>query len=99
MATLHISEYEDLIRDAKGAVIPVATLKAPVQSITFTASTQSAALKANTKYVRVFADAKAHLAIGASPTATVANMPIAANSAEYFGVDGGQIIAAYDGVT
>ena len=53
------------------------------------------------RFVRVKADADAHLVFGENPTATVSSTPIEANVAEYFGVEivrnRNIKIAAYDG--
>lgn len=69
------------------------------QEVTFTVSTQSAAFNANTRLIRVQADADAHLAFGANPTATLNSMPLVANVPEYFGVSPGDKVATYDGAS
>ena len=64
------------------------------QVVTFTTTTQSAALSASTKFVRVIADADCHIETGANPTATTGSMKLIAGAAEYFGVTPGHKIAA-----
>jgi len=73
-------------------VLPSPVLAAQV--VTFTTSTQSSALNADTTYVRVVADADCHLEVGGNPTATTGSVvKLTAGSAEYFGVTPGHKIA------
>lgn len=104
MATAHISEYKDLVKDATGKYVPVASEPAiATQAVTFTTSAQSAAFNTATKFIRVVCSEKAHFLVGANPTATVSHPYMAADSPEYFGVlyhvaSGFQYkIAFYDG--
>lgn len=83
--------------DTHGRVLPICQLPAASQAVTFTTSAQSAAFAADTKFIRVVADAAAHIAVGDNPTATATSMFLPANSVEFFGVKGGDKIAAYDG--
>ena len=57
-----------------------------------TASNASTAFAAKT-VVRVYASVKAHVAVGATPTATTGDCPVAAAAAEYFYVDSAEKIA------
>ncbi len=89
MATLRIAEITGL---ANG---PLAEMPPAVQQVvTFTTSTQSAAV--TTRYVRVTSDADCVLAFGADPTAATATgaVGLSAGVAEYFGVTIGHKIAA-----
>ena len=47
----------------------------------------------------MIADADAFLVFGASPTATASGMFLPGNTVEYFGVEAGQKVAAYDGTS
>ena len=98
MATLFITEYEDLAHaglDARAqAGLENGTTR---QTVTFTTSTASAAFGTYTKFIRVMADAYACLEFGSAPTATATDHPIQANVEYWFGVVGGQKVAAYDG--
>ena len=53
----------------------------------------SNAFQAGTRVIRVHTDAICSVAIGNDPTATANTRRMAANTTEYFGVDGGQKIA------
>ena len=98
MAYLFIQEYEELVTDGKGQMVPVGREPAvATQRVTFTTSTASTAFNARTKFIRVTGDAAAYLAFGASPTATASSMLLPSGAVEYFGVTGGQKVAAYDG--
>lgn len=61
-------------------------------------SVQSDPMPAGTKFVRVHTDAICHVTAGSAPTASAANMRMAADSTEYFGIAPGQRIAAITGV-
>ena len=102
MANLWITEYSDIGESWGGDKILVGREPALAhQKITYTTSAQSVALHEKTRFVRVKADADAHLVFGENPTATVSSTPIEANVAEYFGVEivrnRNIKIAAYDG--
>ena len=68
-----------------------------VQKVTFTTTTQSAALNAKTTFVRLKADGDFHFKVGNSvadtPTATTNDTPVSADVAEYFGAAPGVKIA------
>ena len=101
MATAKISEYAALVVDHQGKVVPVAQ-EPPLttQEVTFTTETDSNAFDANTKFVRVVADAKAHFRFGTGVQAAVATDPyLAADLPEYFGVIGGDQVSFYDGTS
>lgn len=95
MAKLYITEFNDLALDPSG-VRPQVPQMPPVaeQVVTFTTTTQSAALNAATRFVRIIADADCHIAVGADPTATTSGMKLISGQAEYFGVTPGHKIAA-----
>ena len=99
MANLYISEYGAITtvqsdREQAGSEPPKAT-----QKVSYTASAASAAFNGDTGFVRVIADADAFLVFGASPTATASGMFLPGNTVEYFGVEAGQKVAAYDGTS
>ncbi len=99
MATLYITEYETLAPIDHGIFAQCGYEDGGVteQTVTYTTSTASTAFQDETRFVRVVADALAHVEFGSAPTATISNKPIQANVPEYFGVVGGQKVAAYDG--
>lgn len=105
MATLQITEFAYMTKDANNQLIPVGELDSVVttQTVTYTTSTQSNTLDKRTRFVRVIADADCHLAAGTNPTATASDPRLEANVAEYFGVQpkgtSDTKIAAYDGVS
>ena len=106
MATAIITEYRQLAQDANGHTVPVGQEPAIAsQSVTYTTSTQSAALSEKTRFVRIVTDADAHINVGTSPSADTSDTRIEANVAEYFGVDpraveaGNVLIAFYDGTS
>ena len=84
MANLYITEFRDAV-DGVPLAGPVAE-----QVVTFTTTTQSAALNGSTRLVRLMADANAHIAYGANPTATTSNMKVPANTAILLRVEPGQ---------
>ena len=97
-ATCKISEYDNLVIDASGRTVPVAAEPARAeQTVTYTTSTASAAFAAQTKFIRIICDAKAHFKVGGSPTATASSPYLAADTAEYCGVRRNLQIAFYDG--
>jgi hypothetical protein len=88
MATLYITEFTM-------AMSTIGTTKAPIlpqppnfeQTVTISATAaQSGAFDEDTNCIRVIADAACSILIGANPVATAANMRLAANVPEYFGV-------------
>jgi len=105
MATVQIAEYEDMAEDARGE--PVAAGMEPrvtQQTVTYTTSTQTAALNRRTRFVLITTDGtKAHFRVGVNPTSTAADPHVAANGALFIGVRpnlvrGGTLeIAFYDG--
>ena len=97
MANIYISEFANLARQSGaqvGSCPPVAE-----QKVAYTTSTASAAFATRTTFVRLLADADAHVKFAASPTATAANMLLKADVDYFFGVIAGQKVAAYDGTT
>lgn len=98
MAIAFISEYTELREDATGLELPVPREPpVAVQAVTYTTSAQSAQFNARTRYVRIIADAKAHFSFGGSPVATANDPYLPVDSAEYFGVNGFDRVAFYDG--
>lgn len=96
MANLWITELRTMPIDCNGKTVEAALLPAiTTQKVTISGtSAQSAALNADTKFVRVMADANCCILAAADPTATTSNLPLTAEGAEYFGVFAGQKIAA-----
>jgi hypothetical protein len=88
MATCQIVQFQDAQNDNQiqvaGAYNGIAT------------ATSSAAMNADTRLVRIIADATVYLDFtGAAATANSLRLP--ANTVEYFGVMPGQTISCYDG--
>lgn len=101
MATMYIREYKYLCRDEGGNVIQAGYEDGFTtgQAVTFTTSTQSAAFQDDTKVVRITCDAEAFLDFGTNPTATAADgLNVQADTPEFFGVQPGQKVAAYNGL-
>lgn len=77
MAKLHITEFSNL-QNAVGVGHAQESAQLPMlppvaqQVVTFTTTTQSAALNASTRFVRLIADADCHIEVGANPTAAPA---------------------------
>lgn len=100
MANLYISEYSSLATDPNAMGVPVGSEPSEAtQKVSYTTATQSSAFGGNTRFVRVIADADAHLLFGANPTATASHMLVKANTAEYFGVEATQKVSVYDGTS
>ena len=95
MAKIWITEFVDVgMRGSSIPVMPIAKMDgSATQVVTFSSTTQSAALAADTRFVRVVSDADCHIAAGSSPTATTSDLKLTAGSAEYFGVTPGHKIA------
>lgn len=101
MANLYISEYSSIGKSSGNTI--QAPFEPPLaeQKISFTASTQSAALNAQTRVIRVHPDADCHIAIGSNPTATASNRRMIADQTEFLSIPQGSSlkIAAYDGTS
>ena len=69
------------------------------QLFSFTTSTQSAAFDEATRLVRVIADADVILEFGVNPTALATGIKVPAGTVEYFEVNPGDKVAAYDGTS
>lgn len=98
MANLYITEFEDLGVDGKGTSVPVGKCP-PVaqQKLTYTGtSAASNDFDKRTRYIRVTADADAHLEFGSSPTATNAKLLLPSGSVEYFAVNPETKVAAIE---
>lgn len=97
MANLYITEFSSQGVDggSKAPVVPVPQMPPLAQQVvTFTTTTQSAALNASTRFVRLIADADCHIEVGSNPTATTSSMKLISGQPEYFGIGPGQKIAA-----
>ena len=101
MAKLFITEFELNSQDPTGEGLWIPNLSQVVahQFVTFTTSIQSAAFNKRTSFIRLLADAASHVKVDGNPTATNEHTRLAPNSAEHFGVSGGDKIAAYDGTS
>lgn len=99
MATAYITEYSGLgIQQGIGVPAPKEPALAS-QSVSYTSSTQSSALNAKTRLVKIHPDAAAHIAVGSNPTATASSEFLAADTDHWRSVNGGEKIAVYDGTT
>lgn len=95
MAKLYIAEFDSITPTAEGGAAQIARSQPIIeQTVAISGVTaQSAAFNAATKFIRVHTDAICSIAISANPTATVANMRMAADQTEYFGITAGQKVA------
>lgn len=90
MATLWISVFESAVEVAMGA---------PLQEMTVSiggASAQSTVIAGSARAhrrVRLLADSKCHVAIGADPTAAATSLPLTPEGAEYFFAEAGWKVA------
>lgn len=89
MATLYITEFEQVAAGTNGLQVQAA-LQLPLaeQTVAITTSTQSNALNAGTRLVRLHADAVCSVLFGTNPTALTTSMRMAAGQTEYFMVNG-----------
>lgn len=99
MAKLHVSEYGGLVQTSGGVSPLVAEPPTAEQVVSYTTSTQSSAFNANTKVIRLVADADAYIKVGADPTADANDKFLPSGVVEYFYVQPGDKIAAYDGTS
>ena len=90
MGILYITEFADEGKDQSGNLAPVAMMP-PIaqQAITFTTSTQSAVLNAQTRLVRLHTDSICSVRFAVNPTAVTTDARLAANMTEYFAVPPG----------
>jgi len=89
MALLNITELAAL-RLVDGGPAQIGQLpEEAVQEVTFSASTQSTAFGAKTKYIRLVSDADCRIKVGENPTATGTDLLLKAGVIEYFGVPSG----------
>lgn len=97
MATLWITELDVLPRGRAGESIPVGHWP-PIaeQTVSFTTATQSSAFSARARFIRVQASAACCIAIGSNPTATTSSAPLAADSAEYLGINPGDKLSVVE---
>jgi hypothetical protein len=105
MATLYVSEYKQIAtvqNQQNYAPVPAQAAQEPSlvdQTVAISgSSTQSAAFNNQTTLIRVHTDAICSIAIAANPTATTSTKRLAANTTEYFGVNGTQKIAVITNV-
>lgn len=91
MATLYITEIATQGQDGntKQIILPQFPPLAEQTVAIAAGSAQSAALNASTTMVRLHTDAVCSVAIGANPTATAANMRMAANTSEWVSIPRG----------
>ena len=101
-ATCSVGEFRAQQTDPGLSLLamPVLDSALAVQKITYTTSTQTAALNASTVYVYITCDALAYIAVGANPTATATSLRIPANTVVYFSLATKSLkIAFYDGTS
>lgn len=86
MGIAYITEFENL-ENVGGSIGQIAA-QPPIaeQTVSYTTHTESSALNANTKYVRVHTDSICSVSFGTAPSATTSKMRMAANQTEYFKV-------------
>lgn len=81
------------LKDDNGQVMPVVKFAAS-QAVSFSTSTQSTAVSAQTDVVRLVATTDCHVQIGTNPTATTSSAFLPAGVVEYVGIKGGDKVAA-----
>lgn len=95
MPKLYITEFPRIGYSNLGgtplSLTPLAD--ATTQVITFSTTTQSAALSASTTIVRVVSDTNCYVTAGSNPTATSNDLRLVADIAEYFSVTPGHKLA------
>lgn len=102
MANMYIREYNYICRDEGGNAVQAGYEDGnrTGQAVAFTTSTASAAFQSDTVMVRISCDAEAFLDFGTAPAAIAADgVQVQADTPEFFGVKGGQKVAAWDGVS
>lgn len=88
MSTLYITEFSGLQTNPNRGEITAAVVP-PLANQTVAiggASGQSAAVNADTRLVRIVADANCHIAFGPDPVATTSMLRMTADAPEYFQV-------------
>lgn len=96
MATCYITEYSGI--GSVNVAGQNTVMQAPggfqaTNNVTITTATQSAAFGARTRLIEVSPDAICSVLVGDNPTATTANMRIAADQVRYYVVSPGQKIS------
>lgn len=101
MSTAYLTEYARLPRDTDNDNIQAPPPAIASQKITYTTSTQSAAFKEDTRFVRIDIEDSsvgwAHVLFGENPTATASHQRFFHRDPEVRGVNGGEKAAFYDG--
>lgn len=99
MATAYITGYQ-FVGVQHGSIVPVAFEPAvDNQTVTFTSAVQSSAFNADTRLIRLIADADCHLLFGENPTATASHQMVPADTEIWRMVVPGQRVSVYDGTT
>lgn len=100
MATLWITEYNNIGYGAAGVPSPIAFEPAiSDQTVTFTTATSSTAFAAGTKFIRLFSSADCHVVFGSSPTATASKQKLSAGVEYWRAVVAAQKVSVYDGTS
>lgn len=92
---LTVTEFSTKGSAQNYAVVPIEVAQMPAltkQNLNFISggpAVASSAFGASTRLIRVHAKAACSIVVGANPTATTDDTPMAANSTEYFGVSPG----------
>lgn len=89
MAYIYITEYREQAKDTMGHLLPAGLEPAIANQRVGNAgaSTQSAALDAQTKFVMVHTDSICSIKFGANPTAVVGEHRMGAGETRYYGVN------------
>ena len=96
MTVLRIKEYTDLARDVKGNVILAGKEPAIAEQtvVNTGASTKSAAFNEQTRFVFITTDSICSIKFGSDPTATTSHDRLPVNAERFYGVNGGDKVAA-----
>ena len=92
MATVYITEYDNMPLDVNARTVPIGLEPAVAyQTVAIGgASAQSSAFNSRTRFVRIATDAICSIKFGTNPTAVATETRLAANQTEFFGVFPGQ---------
>lgn len=98
MSTVSVTQFSAIGSVSNGSLMcPQVPFIATEDINTSTTSAQSTAFDSQTRFVRILSDANVRVRFGVNPTATATDMPIRADSPEYFAVTSGLRLAAIEG--
>ena len=90
MANLYVTEFVRLTIDGAGQHAVIGS-PARTQTVAIGVASASVALRPATRFVRLYSEAGCCVAFADAPVATTADIPLATDQTEYFGVAGGSV--------